>query len=71
MRSLLILFLLLPQGAWAHPGHLDTFAGHDHWVAGIALGAAVGVALWGWLKGKQEEEDEQVEAEDDIQEAEV
>jgi len=39
--------------AMAHPGHLGELAGHDHWVAGIAIGAAVGIGLWGALKERR------------------
>ena len=45
-----------PGMALAHAGHLGELAGHDHVVAGVAIGAAVGVAVWGWLKGKREDE---------------
>lgn len=44
--------MLLPGTAWAHAGHIEALAGHDHWVAGAAIGLAVGVAVWGWLKGR-------------------
>ena len=40
--------------AFADPGHLAGLAGHDHWVAGIALGAAIGLAAWGALTGKDQ-----------------
>lgn len=37
--------------ALAHPGHItDVVAGHDHWVAGIALGVAAGIAVIGAIK---------------------
>lgn len=39
--------------AAAHPGHLAGLAGHDHWVAGAAIGAAVAVGVWGALKGRR------------------
>jgi hypothetical protein len=51
----------MPGMALAHPGHLADAAGHDHWVAGIAIGVAVGVAVWGALRGKKDDEREQVE----------
>ncbi|MBV7408468.1 DUF6732 family protein [Maritimibacter sp. DP1N21-5] len=46
------LLLLLPGMALAHPGHLADAAGHDHWVAGVAIGVAIGVAVWGALRGR-------------------
>ncbi len=39
----------LPAGALAHPGHLATVGGHDHWdfLGGLAvLALAVGIAAW-------------------------
>ena len=33
----------------AHLGHLGDLAGHDHWAAGAAIGAAIAVGVWGWL----------------------
>lgn len=52
----LILFTVLPLPAAAHPGHIATVAGHNHWVAGVAIGAAVAVAVWGLLKGRKDKE---------------
>jgi len=52
--SLLLFAVLMfdaPAPAQAHVGHLGEVAGHDHWVAGIAIGAAVAVGVWGLLKG--------------------
>ncbi len=52
LRPFLSLFLIRRAApAHAHVGHLGEVAGHDHWVAGIAIGAAVAVGLWGVLKG--------------------
>ncbi len=39
--------------AYAHPGHLADVAGHDHWVAGVAIGLAVLAGLWGAVGGKR------------------
>jgi len=47
------LTLFAAGSANAHPGHLVDAAGHDHWVAGAAIGAAIAVGLWGALKGKR------------------
>lgn len=65
----LILMSFLPSMAVAHSGHIADVAGagHDHWVAGAAIGAAVAITLWTALKGKKKDEsqnDEQAESED-------
>lgn len=39
--------------AFAHPGHMAGLAGHDHWVAGAAIGTAIAVGVWGVLKGRR------------------
>ena len=57
-----VTFTLTAAPALAHVGHVGELAGHDHVIAGIALGAAVGIALWGALKGKKDAE--QAEADD-------
>ena len=46
---------LFAEPANAHVGHWADVAGHDHWVAAGALGAAAAAALWGWCKGKKNE----------------
>lgn len=72
MRLIALLSLMcLPQIAVAHPGHLADVAGHDHWVAGAAIGAAVLIGLWGALKGKgkaesQDEDAAETEAEEEL-----
>lgn len=55
MRLFLTLFVaaLTPVCAQAHVGHLSGLAGHDHWVAGAAIGAAIAIGLWAAAKGKQ------------------
>lgn len=55
-RLALVAVVLLAAPAQAHTGHLGELAGHDHWVAGAALGAAVLIGLWGALKGKRKPE---------------
>lgn len=68
--TLALTFICLAQVAQAHPGHLIEVAGHDHWVAGAAIALAGLAALWGALKGKEEEADEEAEIEDeDLEEA--
>lgn len=61
MFRLSFLFLILGAPAFAHVGHIGGLAGHDHWVAGIAIGVAIGVGLWGALKGKKEDPEEEIE----------
>ncbi len=68
MRGLLILVMTFAgSSAAAHPGHWADVAGHDHWVAGAAIGLAGLAAIWGALKGKKAKE-ETAEAEDALEE---
>ncbi|ABV91919.1 hypothetical protein Dshi_0170 [Dinoroseobacter shibae DFL 12 = DSM 16493] len=55
--------------ALAHPGHLAGLAGHDHWVAGAAIGAAIAIGLFGALKGRKSRADHQPEEAADAAEA--
>jgi len=69
MRAALALTLIiLASNASAHTGHLGEVAGHDHWIAGAALGLALGLALWAALKGKKDTDKEP--SEDEIEETE-
>ena len=64
--ALTCLLTLVAQSAAAHPGHLVEAAGHNHWVAGAAIGIAIAVGIWGALKGDKEtdaETDEDLEEE--------
>ncbi len=64
MRILLFLILVFTcSAAVAHPGHWGDLAGHDHWVAGAAIGLAGLAAIWGALKGKKAREDAEPEEE--------
>lgn len=63
-----LTLLLLAAPASAHVGHVGEYAGHDHWVAGAALGAALAVSIWGVLKGKKRKDQIEVEAQDDTEE---
>lgn len=65
MRIFLTIALMLAgQSAVAHPGHLIEVAGHDHWLAGIAIGIGLVGGLWGILRG----EDEGAELEEEMEE---
>ncbi|MDG1519740.1 MAG: hypothetical protein P8Q57_04750 [Yoonia sp.] len=65
MRIFLTIALMLAgQSAVAHPGHLIEVAGHDHWLAGIAIGIGLVGGLWGILRG----EDEDAESEEEMEE---
>lgn len=65
MRIFLTIALMLAgQSAVAHPGHLIEVAGHDHWLAGIAIGIGLLGGLWGILRG----EDEDAESEEEMEE---
>lgn len=63
------IFVFAAGPAVADPGHLAGLGGHDHWIAGIAIGAAIAAGLWGALKGKPEEEAEAKTDEPEAQEA--
>ncbi|MCA8884826.1 MAG: hypothetical protein KDA50_13920 [Rhodobacteraceae bacterium] len=67
MRLLLITFVLssVPGLALAHPGHLTDLAGHDHWVAGAAIGVAVVLGAWTALKGRRKSDRADAAGEDD------
>ncbi|MGJ8606222.1 MAG: DUF6732 family protein [Marivita sp.] len=54
IRMFLITVLTLSAGpALAHAGHLGGLAGHDHWVAGAAVGIAIGIAAWTAVRGRK------------------
>lgn len=68
MRGLLTVMLIFAgSAAAAHPGHWADLAGHDHWVAGAAIGLAGLAAIWGALKGKKAEEEAEP-AEEELEE---
>ena len=50
---------VLPAPALAHVGHLGEVAGHDHWIAGAAIGAAVVIGLYGAWKGRKAQASDQ------------
>lgn len=66
MKSLLtsLGMALLAGPAFAHVGHFGTVAGHDHWIAGVAIGAAVGLAAWGIIKDKLRNSDAESDQDD-------
>lgn len=64
MKTLIALIVLTMAGAAdAHTGHIVDVAGHNHWLAGVAIGAAAGIALWQAVKGKRKSEETEAEAE--------
>lgn len=68
MRATLTLtFTVSGSAAIAHPGHWADVAGHDHWVAGAAIGLAGLAAIWGALRGKKAKE-ETTEVEEELEE---
>ena len=70
MRSALILILMLSaNAASAHVGHLGELAGHDHWVAGAALGLAILLGLREALKARKDDaEKASQEADEEVEE---
>ena len=68
--SVLLASMFVAGTAQAHVGHFGDLAGHEHWVAAGAIGAAIALAGWNILKGKKDKEAEvDAEAEDEMQEA--
>ena len=68
MKYLAFVTALFASPAAAHVGHLGGAAGHDHWIAGIAIGIAAGITLWGLAKGRKpdpEEAEEDDESEEE------
>ncbi len=64
MRLIISLILIFAGSvAAAHPGHWGELAGHDHWVAGAAIGLAGLAAIWGALKGKKPKQEAEPEEE--------
>ena len=58
--------ILVAAPVAAHPGHIIEAAGHDHWLAGVAIGTAIAIGLWQGLKGKSGEEGATEESEEAI-----
>lgn len=68
MRGVLaIVLMFVGSTAMAHPGHWADVAGHDHWVAGAAIGLAGLAAIWGALKGKKAQQETE-EPEEELEE---
>ena len=67
MRLILsLMFVFAGSPVAAHPSHWGELAGHDHWVAGAAIGLAGLAAIWGVLKGKKA--DKEAEPEEELEE---
>ena len=62
-RCLLFIACLLPAPAWAHLGHVEAMAGHDHWIIAAAIAAALAAGAVAALKGSQEQGSEGEEPE--------
>ena len=62
-RCLLFIACLLHAPAWAHLGHVEAMAGHDHWIIAAAIAAALAAVAVGALKGSQEQGSEGEEPE--------
>jgi len=68
MKTLFAAITLTATPALAHVGHLGEIAGHGHWIAAGALGAA---ALAAWLAGRGKKADAEAEPEEELEEAEA
>lgn len=65
MRSFMTgLFILMAGAASAHPGHIAEIAGHNHWLAGAAIGAAILLGLREAAKRRKEAAQESNEGDD-------
>ena len=64
MLRLTLALLITASAAHAHPGHLAGLAGHDHWVAGAAIGAAIAIGILSVLKGRKKTEEPELETEE-------
>jgi hypothetical protein len=54
MRAIFcVIFISLAGAGRADPGHLADVAGHDHWIAGAAIGIAIVLGVWNAAKGKK------------------
>lgn len=63
-----LIGVLVAGPATAHPGHIADLAGHNHWLAGAAIGAAIAAAIWGHLKGKKDAPEDEHAEEDTAEE---
>lgn len=60
--ALTLMFLTAAGAAVAHPGHIGELAGHNHWIAGAAVGLAAAIALWAGLRRRKARRDPAVKA---------
>ncbi len=64
MKAALTLILMAFAGsAAAHTGHIADAAGHDHWIAGAALGLALGLSAWAAIKSWKDADKQTAEEE--------
>ncbi len=67
MRQFCLWFGLstsVPQMVFAHAGHWVDVAGHDHLLAGAAIGIAIAVGVAGALKGQGPKDETEEQDED-------
>ena len=62
-RCLLFIACLLPAPAWAHLGHVEAMAGHDHWIIAAAIAAALAAGAVAALTGSEAQDSEGEEPE--------
>jgi hypothetical protein len=68
MRLLALVLILSPGAALAHLGHIADAAGHDHWIAGAAIGIAVTIGLYSAWKDRKRGQDAEPEQDTDAEE---
>ncbi len=70
-RLFIVMPLVVPVMAQAHPGHFAEVAGHGHWLAAGALAAAAALALLLAKGRKAKQEEAKPEAEETIDDEEL
>ena len=68
LNSMMIMGMVMPQGAYAHIGHVGELAGHGHLIGLAGLAASAAMAAWlakrALTSPDDHEQDEQIGDED-------
>ncbi len=63
--TIFLIFGFIPSVSYGHIGHVGELAGHDHVIAGVAIGIAIALGLREALKGKKDPPEETIEDEEE------